>query len=206
MGSYCGISRGPNLSSIVDTVLFVDSATEAESIQEQAMKLTEFLLAQLESEAEHSRLALQRVPEGHNDWKPHNKSMPLGYLAALVATMPAWIVSMVKQDELDLKSPDAAKFKPLEWSTRSELVAALDAAVAQAREALQNTTDEHLNRPWRFVVGGHVVNESPRHVMIADSVFSHLAHHRGQLTVYLRLNEASVPALYGPSADEGRFA
>jgi uncharacterized damage-inducible protein DinB len=170
------------------------------------MKLTEFFLAQLESEAEHSRLALQRVPEGHNDWKPHNKSMPLGYLAALVATMPAWIVSMVKQDELDLKSPDAAKFKPLEWSTRSELVAALDAAVAQAREALQNTTDEHLNRPWRFVVDGHVVNESPRHVMIADSVFSHLAHHRGQLTVYLRLNEASVPALYGPSADEGRFA
>jgi len=67
------------------------------------MKLTEFFLAQLESEAEHSRLALQRVPEGHNDWKPHNKSMPLGYLAALVATMPAWIVSMVKQDELDLK-------------------------------------------------------------------------------------------------------
>ena len=77
--------------------------------------------------------------------------------------------------------------------------------VAEAREALQNTTDEHLLTPWKFMVGGHVVSESPRHVMIADSVFSHLAHHRGQLTVYLRLNEASVPALYGPSADEGRF-
>jgi len=169
------------------------------------MKLTEFFLAQLESEAAHSRAALQRVPEGHNDWKPHGKSMPLGYLAALVATMPAWIVSMVNRDELDLKSPEAAKFKPLEWRTRGELVVALDAAVAQAREALQSTTDEHLNTPWRFVVGGHVVDESPRHVMIADSVLSHLAHHRGQLTVYLRLNEASVPALYGPSADEGRF-
>jgi uncharacterized damage-inducible protein DinB len=169
------------------------------------MKLTEFFLAQLESEAAHSRAALQRVPEGHNDWKPHGKSMTLGYLAALVATMPAWIVSMVKRDELDLKSPEAANFKPLEWTTRGDLVAALDAAVAQAQEALRGTTDEHLNKTWKLVVGGHVVNEGPRHEMIADSVFSHLAHHRGQLTVYLRLNEASVPALYGPSADEGRF-
>jgi len=169
------------------------------------MKLTEFFLAQLQREAASSRLALQRVPEGHNDWKPHNKSMPLGYLAALVATMPAWIVSMVRLDELDLKSPDAAKFKPLEWNTRAELVAALDAAVTEAREALQNTSDEHLMTIWKLAVGSHIVNEGPRHIMIADSVFSHLAHHRGQLTVYLRLNEASVPALYGPSADEGRF-
>jgi uncharacterized damage-inducible protein DinB len=86
------------------------------------------------------------------------------------------------------------------------LLAALDAAVAGAREALQQTTDEHLLTPWKFVVGGHVVSENPRHVMIADSVISHLAHHRGQLTVYLRLNGASVPAIYGPSADEERFA
>jgi uncharacterized damage-inducible protein DinB len=169
------------------------------------MKLTDFFLAELEREASSSRLAIQRVPEGHNDWKPHPKSMPLGYLASLVATMPAWIVSMVKQDELDLKSPGAAKFKPLEWAKREELTAALDRAVAQAREALQSTTDEHLMKTWRFVVGDHVISEHPRHVAIAESVFSHLAHHRGQLTVYLRLNEALVPALYGPSADEGKF-
>ncbi len=170
------------------------------------MKLTEFFLAQLEREAASTRLALQRVPEGHNDWKPHDKSMPLGYLASLVATMPSWVVSMVTQNEFDMRSPEAAKFKPLEWSTRAELLAALDAAVAGAREALQQTTDEHLLTPWKFVVGGHVVSENPRHVMIADSVISHLAHHRGQLTVYLRLNGASVPAIYGPSADEERFA
>jgi uncharacterized damage-inducible protein DinB len=169
------------------------------------MKLTDFFLAELEREAASSRLALQRVPEDHNDWKPHPKSMPLGYLASLVATMPSWIVSMVKQDEFDLKSPAAAKFKPLEWRKRDELITALDAAVAEAREALQNTTDEHLLTSWRFVVGDHVVSENPRQTMIADSVFSHLAHHRGQLTVYLRLNDSSVPALYGPSADEGRI-
>lgn len=169
------------------------------------MKLSELLLAQLEREAALSRSSLDRVPEGHNDWKPHPKSMPLGYLASLVATMPSWIVMMVKQNEFDLKSPSAAKFKPMEWTKRAELTAALDAGTAEARDALRNTTDEHLLTPWRFMVGGHVADENPRHIMITDAVFSHLAHHRGQLTVYLRLNGASVPALYGPSADEGHF-
>ena len=170
------------------------------------MKLTDLFLAELEREAAGTRSALARVPEGHNDWKPHPKSMPLGYLASLVATMPSWVAMMVKQDELDLKSPGAAKFKPLEWRKRAELVAALDRGLAEAREALRNTTDEHLMTPWKFVIGGQVVDENPRHVMITNAVFSHLAHHRGQLTVYLRLNEASVPAIYGPSADEGRVA
>lgn len=169
------------------------------------MKLTDLLLAELDREAAGTRSALERVPEGHNDWKPHPESMPLGYLASLVATMPSWIVSMVNHEQLDLKSADAAKFKPLEWRTRAELVSALDGCVAEAREALKNTTDDHLLKPWKLVVGDHVASENPRHVMIADSVFNHLAHHRGQLTVYLRLNEASVPAIYGPSADEGRF-
>jgi|SRR5579872_557131 uncharacterized damage-inducible protein DinB len=169
------------------------------------MKLTEFFVAELEREAHTSKLALQRVPEGHNDWKPHSKSIPLGYLASLVATMPSWIVSMVKEDELDLRSPAAEKFKPLEWRTRADLSSALDSAVAEAKRALESTTDEHLMKTWKLVVAGQVVSEGTRHVMIADSVFSHLSHHRGQLTVYLRLNEASVPALFGPSADEGKF-
>lgn len=173
---------------------------------EKAMKMTEFFLAQLEREAASTRRALERVPEGHNDWKPHDRSMPLGYLASLVATMPSWIVSMVKQDAFDMRSPEAAQYTPGQWRTRAELLAAHEAAVAAAREALQNTKDEHLLTSWKFMAGGHILSESPRHIMIADSVFSHLAHHRGQLTVYLRLNEAAVPAIYGPSADEGRAA
>lgn len=169
------------------------------------MKLTEFFLAQLERDAASTRLALQRVPEGHNDWNPHPKSMPMGYLASLCATMPSWIVSMVKQDEFDLTSPAATRFKPAEWTRRKELLTMLDSAVSEAREALANTDDEHLFTKWKFMAGGHVISNEPRQVMIAESVFSHLAHHRGQLTVYLRLNESTVPALYGPSADEGRF-
>jgi uncharacterized damage-inducible protein DinB len=166
------------------------------------MKLTELFLAELEREAVSTRAALRRVPEGHNDWKPHPRSMALGYLAGLVATIPSWVAMMVKQDEIDLKAPESEKFQPVEWRTRSELIAALDAGLEEARQALSETTDQHLMRPWKFVAGGHLVNEDPRHIMIRDAVFSDLAQHRGQLTVYLRLNEASVAGIYEPSADE----
>ncbi len=169
------------------------------------MELKEFFLTQLEREAPISRRVLQQVPEGHDDWKPHDKSMPLGYLANLVASMPSWITITVKQDELDMKPEGGSSFSPKALRTAKELVAAHDGHVAAAREALKNTNEEHLMKLWRLKVSGKVVNEEPRYVMLADSVFSHLAHHRGQLTVYLRLNEAKVPSIYGPSADERTF-
>ena len=156
------------------------------------MKLTDFFLAELEREAAITRRALQRVPEGRNDWKPHGESMALGHLASLVATMPAWIETMIHHNELDLKSSAAAKFKPCEWRTRAELTAALDCAVAEARQALASTTDDHLEESCKFVIGGRIVDENPRHVMISEDVFRHMAHHRGQLTVYLRLNQAAL--------------
>jgi uncharacterized damage-inducible protein DinB len=173
--------------------------------EKNAMKLTDLFQAELEREAASSRKALERVPEGQNNWKPHPKSMELGRLAALVAKMPSWIVSMVKDDEFDMQSAEAEKFKPGEWRKRSELLELLEKSVSDAKAALSKTTEDHLLTSWKFVVGGHVVSQNPRHVMISDSVFSHLAHHRGQLTVYLRLNNAPVPAIYGPSADEGQF-
>ena len=108
---------------------------------------------------------------------------------------------MINQDELELTT-----YKQQPLRTSSELVQALDEGVAKTREALANTTDEHLMTSWRLKVGGKVVSEQPRHIAIRDAVFNHLAHHRGQLTVYLRLNDVPVPAIYGPSADDGRFA
>jgi uncharacterized damage-inducible protein DinB len=164
------------------------------------MKLTELFLADLERDAGLSRRTLERVPEGRNEWTPHEKSMRLGYLAALVASMPGWIDFMVNRDQLDLGGGDS--FRQPEMATRPELLQLLDDSVAKGRSALANTTDEHLMQPWRFMIAGRVVSENPRHIMLRDSVFSHMAHHRGQLTVYLRLNEAAVPAIYGPSADE----
>ena len=163
------------------------------------MLLKTFFLEQLEREAVASRKAIERLPEGQNAWKPHDRSMELGYLAALVATMPGWPALMINRDELDLRDPS---FRTRAVECREELLRLLDESVCKSRKALQETTEQHLRGHWRLVMGDNVLTEGPRYTMIADGALSHLAHHRGQLTVYLRLNEASVPAIYGPSADE----
>jgi uncharacterized damage-inducible protein DinB len=169
------------------------------------MKMTDLFLSELEREAPRTRRALEQVPVGRPEWKPHTKSMQLGYLAALVATLPSWIVFTVNQDELDIRPVGKEPYKMHEWKTTSELLDLFDRGVADARQALRGTTDDHLMKPWRFLVGGRVMAEDPRHIVLRDTVFSHLAHHRGQLTVYLRLNDKPVPAIYGPSADERPF-
>lgn len=168
------------------------------------MKLTEHFAALLDREAPICRRVLERVPEHKPDWKPHEKSMALGYLAGLVASMPSWIALEIDQDELDLNPPGGKPQQSEPLDTRAALVKALDGAVAQARASLARTDDAFLTTNWKLLVGGHVVQEAPRHVFIADT-FTHLAHHRGQLTVYLRLNEEAVPSVYGPSADDKQF-
>jgi len=168
------------------------------------MKLTEFLLAELDREVERSRYALEQVPEGKYDWKPHEKSMILGYLANMVATIPMWITMQINQDELDVAPADGGKFEQKRIDTSTELVEALDKAAAGARSAFEKTTDEHLKTNWRLLARGNVVMEAPRYQMIQDTI-NHWAHHRGQMTVYLRLLGARVPALYGPSADDNQF-
>jgi uncharacterized damage-inducible protein DinB len=169
------------------------------------MKITELLLAELDREAVGTRKALQRVPEGKNDWKPHDKSMSLGSLATIVANMPAWLDIVVNMDELDINPPGGPKFKPPEWKTRNDLLAQFESSLKKGREVLQNTTDDRLlNTKWRMLAAGKLMSEQPRYVAVRDGVLNHMAHHRGQLTVYLRLNQEKVPAIYGPSADEGR--
>jgi uncharacterized damage-inducible protein DinB len=169
------------------------------------MKLADLLAAQMEREGPLSTRALERVPEGKADWKPHDKSMPLGYLATLVASIPEWIGMIVTQDSLDLKPASGQGFKVPDTSTRSKLLQANEDAVGRALAALKGASEEHLMKPWQLKVAGKVVQENPRHVAIADSLM-HLAHHRGQLTVYLRLLGEPVPAIYGPSADDARFS
>ena len=160
------------------------------------MKMNELLLAQLEREARGTREALANVPEGKDDWTPHPKSMPLGRLAALIARMPSWAAMIVDADELDLAKA------PIPEPTRStqELLEIHDQALAAGRKSLANTDDARLMKPWRLMMGDKVLDDRPRHEVLTDT-FCHLAHHRGQLTVYLRLNEQPVPGIYGPSAD-----
>ncbi|HSP35668.1 MAG TPA: DinB family protein [Thermoanaerobaculia bacterium] len=162
------------------------------------MKLAPLFLEQLDRETKSTRRLLERVPEGKGEWKPHAKSMQLGYLANLVATMPGWIAMMIDADFLDLGNYAAGKMA----TNGRELAALFDKKVADARRALSSETDEHLMKPWQLRVSGKVVDEKPRYQQIADT-FTHFAHHRGQLTVYLRLNDVAVPQIYGPTADEG---
>ena len=166
------------------------------------MELKKLFLERLEAETTATRKVIERVPEGRNDWKPHEKSMPLGYLAALVASMPGWVSFMIETDGIDFTDPSSEGFKTKAVESRAELLQLLEKGSTDSRKSLEKTTDEHLMKPWAFKMGGKAVSEGPRYTMILDGVLGHLAHHRGQLTVYLRLNDAAVPAIYGPTADE----
>ena len=168
------------------------------------MKMAEFLLAELNREVERSRRALEQAPQDKFDWKPHDRSMIFGYLADMVATIPSWIAMEVNTDELDIAPVDGPTMKREAKTTSEALIKALDASAADARAALQSTTDDHLKTTWLLKARGQVVQSAPRHEMIQDT-FNHWAHHRGQMTVYLRLMGAKVPAIFGPSADDTRF-
>src|SRR5215475_13284472 len=139
------------------------------------MKITELLLAELDREAVGSRKALENVPEGKNDWKPHEKSMPLGSLATIVATIPAWLEMVVNIDELDINPPGGPKFKPQPWTTRKELLEQFEASLKKGREVLQKTTDDHLfNTKWRMLNGGKLMSEQIRYEVVRDGVLNHM--------------------------------
>jgi uncharacterized damage-inducible protein DinB len=168
------------------------------------MKLTDYLLEEFNREVERSRRVLEDVPKGKYDWKPHEKSMIFGSLANMVATIPTWIGLEILQNELDVAPSSGSKMEQKRLDDSASLINALDRSAADTRSVLEKTRDEHLKTSWRLLQRGKVVMEQPRYVMIQDTIH-HWAHHRGQMTVYLRLMGANVPALYGPSADDNRF-
>ena len=161
------------------------------------MTLQQFLLDEFEREVRRSRHALEQVPEGKYDWKPHDRSMLFGYLADLVATMPGWIANMARATELNLADSPGYSLQ----STES-LLATFDKLVAEARSAIAGLKDADIAVPWSLKHGDRVLFTSPRGETIRSTV-NHLIHHRGQLTVYLRLIDVPVPSIYGPTADEG---
>ena len=168
------------------------------------MKLTEFFREELDREVERSRKALEQVPDGQFQWKPHERSMIFGYLANMVATMPTWITMEINLNELDVAPAEGQSTRKPPQETSAALLKALDEAAAEARDALAKTTDEHLQTTWKLLARGNVVWEGTRTEIIQDTI-SHWSHHRGQMTVYLRLMGAKVPAIFGPSADDQSF-
>ena len=163
------------------------------------MSIAQSLLAEFDQEMANTRNTLARVPEDKLDYKPDPKSMSLGRLAGHVAEMPGWGSVTVNTDALDFSTGD---YKPLEMTSRKQILEAFDKTVADARKAIAGASDEHLMKPWSLKNGKDVMFTMPRIAVLRSMVMNHTIHHRWQLTVYFRLNGIPVPGLYGPSADE----
>jgi uncharacterized damage-inducible protein DinB len=163
------------------------------------MSISDSLLPEFDMEMANTRRALERVPMDKADWKPHPKSMALGRLAIHLAELPGWAHVTVNTDELNF----ADGYNPAKAETTEELLALFDKNVAQAREALAGASDETWHKPWTLRNGDHKIFTMPKIAVHRGFTMNHVIHHRGQLTVYLRLNDVPVPSIYGPSADEG---
>jgi uncharacterized damage-inducible protein DinB len=165
------------------------------------MAMIDGLLNELEAEAATTRRVLERVPDAHLTWKPHEKSMSLGQLALHIATVPAAVA------ELCLTSPfQVPRFTQPPAESAAELVPTLERSVARARELLQGLDDDALESLWRLMDGEREVMAMPRGAVLRSIMLNHWYHHRGQLSVYLRQLNVPVPSIYGPSADENPFA
>lgn len=166
------------------------------------MSIIAGLLTELEQEAETTRRVLERIPHAHLSWKPHPKSMSLGQLALHVATVPGNVAELAARDTI----PEPPTFVQPEAATASELVPSLTASVAKAKQALGGFDDARMGAMWRMQSGGKDIMAMPRVAFVRAIMLNHWYHHRGQLLVYLRLLNQSVPSVYGPTADENPFA
>lgn len=166
------------------------------------MLIYEAFLAELDQETPKTRKMLERVPEKKLSWKPHDKSMPLGRLATHVAELQGWAQVILAQEEFDLAPPDAPPYQPVVLESVSEIVKLFDSNVETLRGLLRSTSDAEFMKPWTLKMGGEALFSAPRVGVTREMLFNHLYHHRGQLSVYLRLNGVSVPQSYGPTADE----
>ena len=168
------------------------------------MKMTDALLQELEMEMATTRKTLERVPDNF-DWKPHQKSMSLGQLAGHLAEIPTWAEMTVKHDEIDINPSGGPGYQPPKPANTKEVLAMFDKTLASARNAIKEMKEEDLAKPWTLKSGGKTILTMPKAAVLRGFVLSHNVHHRAQLGVYLRLNDIPVPAMYGPSADEGQM-
>ena len=162
--------------------------------------MSSILIAEIEQEAVSARKCMERIPTEKFDWKPHEKSMTFSRLASHIAEMFGWTAATLQNPELDFAKMDYTPFEP---TTTADLVEFFDKNVAESIDVLRNTPDEAFFENWTMRKGEQVYFTMPKAVVMRSFILNHIIHHRGQLSVYLRLNDISVPSLYGPSADEG---
>jgi len=164
------------------------------------MKISDALLPEFDQEMANTRKTLERIPEDKLGWKPHEKSMTLGRLSGHIVELVGWVNTTIATESLNVTMD---KFKPIVATSQKQILELLDQSVKESRAAIAGASDEHLIEPWTLAVNGQTIFTLPRVAVLRISCFNHIIHHRAQLGVYLRLNNVPVPALYGPSADEG---
>jgi uncharacterized damage-inducible protein DinB len=169
------------------------------------MSISQMLLPEFDHEMATTRKTLERVPDGKFGWKPHEKSMSLGQLANHLAFIPSWGAETINKDSVDVMPADGSGTNPPKAETQSGILDMFDGAVKASRAAIAGASDEEMMKPWTLLAGGKEVFTLPKAAVLRAFVFSHSIHHRGQLSVYLRLNDVPVPSIYGPSADENSF-
>jgi len=183
-------------------VLDPDRSTTKSSAMKTTMNEITFgteFLKEFESEIKATRKCLEPIPESIYGWKPHEKSMNMGNLTLLVADIPRWISHIIDRSEIDF-----ATYEHFQLSTNEALLKRFDENIEGARHALKNITNEEMEQPFSLKNTGKVLFTTSKKESI-QSTINHWVHHRGQLTVYLRLNNIPVPSIYGPSADEGSY-
>jgi uncharacterized damage-inducible protein DinB len=174
-------------------------------VRRKKMSISEGLLPEFDQEMANTRKTLERIPEDKFDWKPHEKSTPLKNLAIHLATLPGWTAETISKDSLDIAPPGAPPYELPQANSREEIVEMFDKNVAAARDAIAAASDEEFSKPWSLLSGGETLFTMPKVAVVRSLVMNHSIHHRAQLGVYLRLNDVPVPAIYGPSADEGQM-
>lgn len=166
------------------------------------MAISKSMLPEFDYEMANTRKTLERIPDDKFDWKPHDKSMTLGGLATHLANIPTWATRAIYRDSFDMVLQGDLPLRQPQAKSRSEILDTFDKNVTEARVAIAGASDEDLMGKWALLSGGKTVMTLPRVAVLRSFVMNHSIHHRGQLTVYLRLNDLPVPGLYGPSADE----
>jgi uncharacterized damage-inducible protein DinB len=168
------------------------------------MSIVQTLLPEFDHEMANTRRMLEVVPEDDRAWRPHPKSSSLGSLAAHIARLPLWGKFVLTQPELDLGSPANASIAQVPFTTVAELLDQFDRNVREARTALESMSDAAMGSTWTLKNRGATVFAMPRAGVLRGFILSHMIHHRGQLSVYLRLRDVPLPSLYGPTADTQR--
>jgi uncharacterized damage-inducible protein DinB len=169
------------------------------------MNIAEFMVGEFDHEAANTRKVLARVPDAHASWKPHAKSWSMGELALHLANLPTWVARALQSSEFDIEPPGSTpSFPKRVWVSQEALLKTFDDNVAAARALIAATPDAEMMKPWTLKKRGDVVLTLPRAAVLRSFVFNHSIHHRGQMTVYLRMKDIPVPFLYGPTADEAQ--